>query len=227
MRKLSTVFALLPILLIVSYCLSCDLLNTNRCKDAIGNNVMGYTFDIPYTITPIKDTFRVGDTIWLESTFSNQMYNTRNGKTYTVNNFDFKMYGYFLDLRTDPCVGTNEYIMVNELGQLYTTDRNGGDFYFNYKMEDGHYRWKAGFIMKKSGFFAFGPGTDIALTSLNLQSPSQTISNCRPEYVKLNIKRINGSANSYLLHDAADPYIKEPGDFEIFETNCFAFYVKP
>jgi hypothetical protein len=55
---------------------SCDPLK-KESKDSTGNGVLGFLFEIPYTVNPSKDTFKVGDTIWIESTFSNQMYNCK------------------------------------------------------------------------------------------------------------------------------------------------------
>lgn len=225
--KTSIVFVSFPILLIGFCCLSCDPFNKNRCKDAVGNTVLGYTFEIPYTITPAKDTIKVGDTIWLESSFSNQMYNAENGKTYTVNNFEFKIRGHLNDLATNPILSTTDYTLVNEFGQFYNTDRSSVFFKFDYKMEEATYKWKAGLIIKRPGCFALIPGSTLGLYSLDRESPPQTISNCSPENVLILMKRTNAPSNSYLLHDAADPYYREPSDFEQFESSFFAFYVKP
>lgn len=215
------------ILLLLCGCwCSCDLREKRERKKCEGEAVLGFEFDIPYSIAPAKDTFTIGDTIWVESVFSNQMLNKHNGKTYTLDHFDFRMSGVILDLETNPCLPTEAYDMVSPESGLYTADRSGYYFFFRYALSGDYYRWKAGFVLKRAGTFAFLPDTDIDLGNLSGQSPPQRITACNYEAVTLNILRKDAPSNVYLLQHAADPYVREPWDIAPFEQTAFAFYVK-
>ena len=196
-------------------------------KECEGKTRLTFEFDIPYTITPMQDTFSVGDTIWMEFAFSNQMYNKNNGKTYTVNNFEFKMYGYILDLKTNIVMPTNDFTMLNKDSFAdVNNDRHGALYHINTQMEQGIYRWKAGFIMAKTGWYAAMSRTEIGNDgNLADQSPSQHITECPNEGVSLDFLLTNGNGNSYFLDYAAD---ENPRSWnrEAFEKTSFAFYVK-
>ena len=205
---------------------SCDLVEKRERKKCEGEAVLLFDFDMPYTVTPAKDTFTVGDTIWVESTINSQMLNKRNGKTYTVNDFNFKISGVLLDLKSNPCLPTVAYDMVDATGQLYSADRSDNYFYMRYTFSGAAYYWKAGFVLKQKGLFAFLPDTNIDDSNLKQQSPPQQITSCNYESVNLNILRQGIAPNTYLLLQAADPYVREPWDIGPFEQTAFAFYVK-
>ena len=197
-------------------------------KECEGKTRLTFEFDIPYTITPMQDTFSVGDTIWMEFAFSNQMYNKNNGKTYTVNDFEFKMYSDISDLYTNTVRPTNDFTMVNSMKQVDSTeDRYGALFHINTQMEGSVYKWKAGFILHKKGLYAFAPGSEIRNDGkLADQSPPQHITECPNEGVSLDFLLTNGNGNSYFLDYAADENPRERWDRPAFDKACFAFYVK-
>ena len=199
--------------------------NKKECEGSFG---IFYNFDIPYTITPMQDTFSVGDTIWMELNFSNKLYNKANGKTYTVNDFEFKMYSDISDLFTNTVRPTHEFTMLDNLGHIDSSaDRNGPLFHINTQMEGDVYTWKAGFILLKKGLYAFAPGSEIRNDGpLSDQSPPQQITQCPNEGVSLDFVLANGNGNSYLLDNASDDNPRERWDRTAFDKACFAFYIK-
>lgn len=219
---------LLFVLLIGLASASCDLVEKRERKKCEGQAVLGFEFDIPYHVRPARDTFSLGDTIWIESSFSNQMVNRSNGKVYTLSHFDFKISGVILDLETNPSLPATAtaYDMVDAGGQVYTADRSGPYFYVQYRDENNQYYWKAGFVLKKAGLFAFWPDTNIDEGNLKEQMPPQQITACNYESVLLRILRKDIDPNTDLLLQAADPYVREPWDIGPFELSSFAFYVK-
>ncbi len=215
--------------LILLFCcgiISCDLVEKRERKKCEGEAVLLFEFDIPYVAAPSADTFKVGDTLWIESTFGSQMLNKHNGKTYAVNDFNFKISGVLLNLESNPCLPSADYDMIDASGQLYTADRSGDYFYMRYAFNGATYYWKAGFVLKQKGLFAFLPDTNIDDANLKAQSPPQQITSCNYEAVLLNITRQGIAPNTYLLQQAADPYVREPWDIGPFEQTAFAFYVK-
>jgi hypothetical protein len=211
---------------ISSLVLLTSCISEKKCKDTTGNGVLGFTFEIPYSLTPAKDTFKVGDTLWIESTFSNQMYNQDNDKTYSVIDFNFKLFCNILDLKTNPVLPLQSYKILNPDGSLDNSSaNNGGDIIMNYVTSNGNYFWKRGIVLSQQGLFAYGLSTDLGFKKLQSQSPPQRITECDDEYIQLSIKRMNGNSNHYLLQDAADPNVKQ-WSAEQFKGS-FAFYVKP
>lgn len=72
-------FVLITIILLAGSCLR------KECRDIPG----GYQFVIPVELSPALDTFQVGDTISIRSSFSNQVYEVNTARTYELDNFKF------------------------------------------------------------------------------------------------------------------------------------------
>ena len=205
------------------------LLSCNRQKkECEGKTRLTFEFDIPYTITPMQDTFSVGDTIWMEFDFSNQMYNKNNGKTYTVNDFEFKMYGFTVDLLDTLTVKPMQFTMLDKDGNIdEDRDRNGYYYHINTKMTDNKYTWRAGFVLEEKGLFAFIQNSEIRNDGpLADQSPPQHITECPNEGVALDFHISNGNGNAYMLDNAAGIGPREIWKKDLFEQSGFAFYVK-
>lgn len=221
MKHLCTI-CIVSLACFISACNSWEKKQKALCE---GESNLGFSFEIPYTVSPEQDTFKVGDTIWLESSFNSQMYNLRNGKTYPVINFDFMMSGFISDLKTNPLISTSDFIMVSEDRKINNADRNGTYFNVKYKMDGGFYKWKSGFILTQPGGYFFMFTTLVSLDNLQSLSPPQRITKCNFESVQLLFKRLNTNSNQYLLNNAADPNV-QIWDANLFK-GCFAFYVKP
>lgn len=66
-------------LLFLSACISKD------CKVRNGQ----YDFTVPATLTPAQTSYRVGDTITISSTFSDQVFDAATGEVYSLEDFRF------------------------------------------------------------------------------------------------------------------------------------------
>ena len=165
MQALSYI-AIIGVLLNIS---SCGKLG--KCE---GKSRMDYEFVLPVTISPAKDTFRVGDTIWIENSFSNQLLNHRNGKTYEVENFNFETTMAIKDLNTVfPAVSYSKPLIITYEGKTTGNYIQSSDYealYIDYDYKDGFYRYKAAFILDKAGFylidfFSYMDGNKVDITS--------------------------------------------------------------
>jgi hypothetical protein len=72
-------FLLVVLAIVFSGCLR------KECRDIPG----GYEFEIPVTLTPAKDTFRVGDTISITSTFDDMVFERKTRQEYLLEDWNF------------------------------------------------------------------------------------------------------------------------------------------
>ena len=115
-------------------------------------------FKLPLTITPTEDTVNVGDTLTLETSFSDNLKEEFSGQYYRFQNFDFKTRVAFIKLG-DTSVGvsrqpgaTNSFTVVNELGGITGLSETFGGFGFVY--ENNTYKLKTKIAAKQRGVFA-------------------------------------------------------------------------
>ena len=91
---------------------SCDPLKPGY-KDCEVDGHTNFEFNLPFYYTPNADTMQLGDTLWIESSFSNQLYNELNGKTYALDNFKFGINAGIDDLSTNPVIGYAGFILLD------------------------------------------------------------------------------------------------------------------
>lgn len=77
--------------------LSAVLLTNNSCKKLTGEitgceegTFSKYHFELSVKLSPAKDTFSSGETIWIEQIFSDELLNYNYNKTVKLENFDFE-----------------------------------------------------------------------------------------------------------------------------------------
>ena len=106
----------------------------------------GYLFEIPVTLSPAKDTFRVGDTLSIVSEFSDDVFELNTARTYKLQDFIF-----------DPGTGINKIDEKNSVSNIsdnfdfwapegadynlsYLGSEGGQYAVGQYVYENGHYR---------------------------------------------------------------------------------------
>jgi hypothetical protein len=118
---------------------------------------MDIHFKLPVSVTPQQDSFRIGDTIWIENIFSDQVYNYKSGKSYKVENFDFESTMVISDLNTPepaksyPKPKITTYQGKTEGNFIQSSDHQA--IYIYYKYDSSTYKYKAAFIPDKPGFY--------------------------------------------------------------------------
>jgi hypothetical protein len=85
-------------------------------------------FEIPLTINPQKDTFNIGDTITIESSFSDRMIDLKTNETIEVKNFDFYTVMQLGQIDTEPIRFANIDFNVDTL--------KGGLRYYSFVISD-------------------------------------------------------------------------------------------
>lgn len=123
----------------------------NRC-----DGLKGFRFAIPTSIYPAKDTFAVGDTIWIEQHFADKLPSIDNGKLYSIHNYDLKVDYSIIDLTTaSPSTSYTSPFITTYHGN--TIGKN-----IEYEFNNGFYHYKASPVLNKPGlyFISFGSGAN-------------------------------------------------------------------
>lgn len=149
----------------------------NKNKD---ENIDLY-FEVPLNITPVKDTIKLGDSLFLQANFPDSIKEVTTRKNYKLANFDFKTSIAFSKLASTDLFlsqqpgNTSSYTIVNREGIINNLSETFGDLSFLYIPQS--YHLYIILIPKKTGvfnifFFSKYLKESIRLDSLNLGSSS-------------------------------------------------------
>lgn len=140
------------ILSFIGIFVACDWRKANDCyKD--------YKFTIPFKLYPENDTFRIGDTIWLESVIPAMQYDSISEQEYSLGDFEHKVYIAFdrKDTSGQSSSGSDNFDFFNAVGTcLRFVTGNHSEFKLYYKRNNfGVDSLKAAFIPTQSGLYSF------------------------------------------------------------------------
>lgn len=163
-----------------------------------------YKFRIGMTVTPARDTFRIGDTLWLESEIPAELEDSLSGKLMDVSQFDFHVRAAVARQDTVPFFpGEPHFAYIFEKGRLefkilpYTIHTS----VIYETAESGVRRLRVGMVCRKKGVFylAFYNLTDD--TKGVLFANSDCIETLRVDYL-MN----NGADNHFhILENVTNP----------------------
>ena len=115
-------------------------------------------FEVPLSITPIKDTIDLGDSLLLEANFPDSLLDIKSGKFFKLPNFDFKIRiailklgNINLSLAQQPGASSS-FHFINETGAVDDLSETFGGLKFEYI--NGIYKAKVLVIPKQIGVFA-------------------------------------------------------------------------
>src|SRR5690606_28968668 len=111
------------------------------CGGGLGANQINLHFELPVKIYPAKDTFKVGDTMWIEQEFNDQLVNLNNNQTYKFENFNFKASLSIHDLNVDGIYSYQNPLIIVYVGT--SKGESGTSMDFEYK--NNKYHFKAAF----------------------------------------------------------------------------------
>ncbi len=181
---MKTAISSLVIILLLTNCAK------KECREGnLLSNQINLYFVLPVKVYPAKDTFKIGDTLWIEQEFSDQLANINSGKTYKLANFDFTM-GMSIDDLNKPDFATypNPKI-VAFMGRI--GGENGNDFIHEY--QNNIYRFKAAFIIERKGFYKIGFGG----SPREGKGSVSGITTCKNEYYDFDYTVNNKGDNNY------------------------------
>ena len=147
--KKFTIILLAAMLPIILNC--CGKNNNYKIKKHVG-------FLYPISITPIKDTINVGDTLWINVDISDSLYDIGTQKKYYVPNCNFKDY-FSVERLIDKTKTIAEQEYAADKFNTYSTIGNisiGGAFAIDFIpiYENNRYRLSGALIAKDTGVFA-------------------------------------------------------------------------
>ncbi|MBN8670517.1 MAG: hypothetical protein J0L80_07505 [Chitinophagales bacterium] len=209
---LSTFLGWLPSVLFLISC------GKNKECNGISNQINLY-FTLPVKTSPVKDTFNIGDTIWIEQEFSNSLKNSQNGKYYTLNNFDFNAGFSLIDLNKVGSIAiTNPKIIVYEGSKSGESSTD-----ISYKYENNTYKYKAAFITQQAGLYML----EFATTRSNGTGSITGVTQCKHEYYAFTFYNSNqGNCNYPFLKNSVDEFYQKRSEDAFNNAGSYAFYVK-
>ncbi len=197
---------------------SCCNCKDKNCPDAL-------FYQVPYTLTPAQDTFNLGDTIWIEMDFPEEMTDVNGGIKNTFRNYDFRIELGCERIDVNPGQAkTVDFLRFHEVLGRDSIINLPGAGVSGYRIfpifQNGSYRFKCGLITEKKGFFTFG------VTPVWFDENEERFHiNGQCDNIPLDIgsKLIGAEGNFHMLKYSAEPvYPNFPKDrFENYGGYCF------
>lgn len=213
-------YIFLATLLGLSWIVGCG----KNCEAPYGTT---YLFELPVSLTPAQDTFHVGDTIAIVSSFSNRMYEKDLDQFFTIENWQFFPASKLFEISSNPARSAMLDFNVI-LDSLYDYDyfyysNNEVDLYGEYLNQSNTYELKYKLVPLKSGVYHFRH-----LVDLDFNRSQTFIGKCKNERVDAFVSMNNGADNNIdYLSLSPDPHyntwilIKPEERFHKFGGYCF------
>ena len=199
----------------------------SACKDRNCPDILKY--QIPYSATPVRDTFHIGDTIRIEMNFNDHLTDLNGGIENTFPNFDFQLQllsdRFDIDPPESKAVSFMDvFPMAGEV--IPRALPSSGVSYYDvlpvYK--DGFYHFECQVVLKQPGSFTFtlSPYVD------DMIAPFKVNGNCDDLPLRITSKVNDGDPvknNYHLLKSSPIPVYRNM-TLERFGQSGFCFVVK-
>lgn len=215
------IYLAMPVLFLVLLIQSCWPSESKDCEKH-------YDFTIPISISPSRDTFHVGDTIWVESTVENILVNTLDGSETDISQLPLKFTASITEYNQNGYVFSSHlFSYVNVVGTFELVDLGGPNFTQVYYEADGsHARtFKVGVVINSKGT---GDGTfefDLGYLRPDYEEYEVLNKKCL-DMIKFRFNTNEGrdSSGYYLLPPTYTDVVKMEG---FLKFGSFAFRVVP
>lgn len=196
------------------------------------NEVAGrYQFELPVRISPALDTFHIGDTIYIESIFSKEVFERQTQKNFPLEDFSFYPGTHIYKLDTSPyyygALEFFDYIICKEC------DYNEGEFIEGgvnlsgqYTYDGEKYYLELLLIPQKVGLFMLRQGSGLYPAGSRQTFPGQ----CGKDNISAVMNVNNGADNNKdFVKESLDPAIiqivLDPVNNRFADTGSYCFYV--
>ncbi len=194
------------------------LLLAMKCNSSKEDCIIEYDFTIPMSISPALDTFRVGDTLWLESVIPAELKDNNTGEMIDVSDFDFNISTALTIIDS-----INFLPAENHFEYLYIKGKLDIKFYSSTVITDIIYEpdilrkkhLKIVIICRKDGIFEL----DFHNLTENLKGVNLTNKNCI-ENLNLSYQMNDRSDNNFYLVGQSMIFNSE-SDFNLFGGYAF------
>jgi hypothetical protein len=188
-------------------------------KEEVPPEFVRMIFEIPLSITPIKDTVHLGDTLWLEASFPDTIRDHNSGKYYKVPpSFDFRTGVFFKKMiYNDKNISeqpgfAKSYKVLNKIAGIKNLQTTSGDLEFAHN--GGKYSLKVGIIPNHKGVASVSFGTGWQVGRVYRGDPD--ISFISLDKPPSGGKRIPVLDNIYYIINEGDT------NFDLFQKHCVA-----
>ncbi len=192
-----------------------------------------YQFEIPITLSPVKEIYKIGDTISISSQFSDQVYEAQTDQFYSLT--DFKFYpeisiGEISDSIINRGALNDFEVIVDTLKYDFTKfffSSGGISYDSEYLYEEGAYSLAYRIIPKVAGLYVFGQDSNTDY----LDEHQGFSGKCSNKVV--NVRTILNNRTSNNMHLAKDSPIHhyntrifQNPEERFFSFGLFIFYVE-
>jgi len=200
------------------YCFACSNCKNKNCPDSL-------FYQVPYTLSPAKDTFNLSDTLWVEMDFPEEMTDVNGGVKNIFRNYDFRIELACDKIDIDPPVSK----IVDHFGFHKVVGRDSATYLpgvgvSGYRIfpvfQNGLYRFKCGLIAQKKGLFFLGVAP---IASHGNDDEFHIQGQCDQLPLSIGSKLIGAEGNFYMLQYALNSayHILPKDRFENGGGYCF------
>ena len=199
------------------------------CMDLYGKTLR---LEVPMTLYPLKDTFRFGDTLWIETNFSNNVLDRRSGQTILLDSFTFFTKGALSEISdTSEQFFGPELEFIKEKGEVDVLPLNVGiALPIQYAYNGDNYSFKAGIVLPDStGLYWISFSSNREIIERYDHPALVTCDNNRRNDVLILYKNEASTQENYeqvFLNTKVD-YLQELISYERYQdAGAFSFYLK-
>ncbi len=189
-----------------------------------------YDFEIPASLLPMQDTFGIGDTITIVSSFSDDVYEHQTDRKYQLVDFAFFPATLIKKISINPAIDAVDdfEVLIDSLTNYSIVKYSGGINIIEgeYKYEQNRYFLEFQLVAKEKGLFYLEQGVDISFIK-NQEFEGKCKDDANDGRVNMN----NGAINNIdMLKESPDPHYREwffgnPKE-RFYKFGGYCFYVK-
>lgn len=195
-----------------------------NCKNE--DCVKNYAIQLQFNLTPQIDTFKIGDTIWVSSDFSNEVKELNYNNPIVMDNIDFHSELSFEKISEEPFQNANlKFSTVEEYGNLSLIQLVGASiFSINYLYENNKYKAKFGFVASEKGLYTVLLSSFLSDDSIPLNESSFE---CEEKIESIEYLLNNGINNNYeFISLSADSLIRTTTKEVYDKFGQYSFFVE-
>lgn len=191
---------------IIVVCLLSSCIGDNECQE-----ISGYVFEIPATLSPANRVFKVGDTITVNSHFSDMVYDRSTDREHLLEDFLFHPIAGFgrldtMGIDSIELISTKHIeLIIDPQSDLesFNGSADGLVLFGQYEFKDSMYSLEYKFVCKHPGLYYTQFNSLLSLRGDNQDFPGK----CPLDQFKVPRTILNNGAqnNADLLLEAVDP----------------------
>ncbi len=209
----------------------------NSCtKEECKFDYPNYVFEIPSSFSPQKETYKIGDTIIIESTFPNSVYDRSTQRNYVLKNFKF--FPEFTIIKISNKISDRAAFFMFDviiepqynITYFYGSASKVLSYYGQFLNEISSYNLKLSIVPKDTGLFVFHHSSSIDWDGIGDQE-QEFEGKCDKKGLKVFVNmNENNENNINLLIQSPDEHyntwvLEKPVD-RFHSLGGYAFYVK-